>query len=94
MLAGGAPDHLYESKALTGQPMLKSSVTNFVHALIAVLAGNLAYFLLMPRLPARAQHVAFRLDLGLLVDFWLCLVAFGIIKTVAGRRTQSKLNKP
>ncbi len=31
------------------------------------------------------QHV----DLGMLVDFWLCLVIFGAIKTVAGRK-----NKP
>ena len=29
---------------------MKSSVKNFVHALIAVLAGNLVYILLMPRL--------------------------------------------
>jgi hypothetical protein len=73
---------------------MKTSTRNFVHALIAVLAGNLVYFLLMPRLPVRAQHVQFRLDLGLVVDFFFCLVIFGIIKTIAGDRKSSKLHNP
>jgi len=74
--------------------MPRKSVKNFVHALIAVLAGNIAYFLLMPHLPLRAQHIPLRLDLGLVVDFWFCLVAFGIVKAIAGRRKESKLHKP
>ena len=70
--------------------MSKSTVANFLHALIAVLAGNAAYFLLMPYLPPRARHVPPRLDLGMLVDFWFCLVALGIVKTAAGRRANSR----
>lgn len=66
----------------------KSTVANFVHALIAVLAGNAIYFLVMPTLPVPARHVAFRFDLGLVVDFWFCLVVLGIVKTVARRRTR------
>jgi hypothetical protein len=62
---------------------------NFIHALIAVLAGNGAYFLLMKYLPPRARHVPFQMDLGLVVDFWFCLVAFGVIKAVTGRRRRS-----
>jgi len=69
----------------------KPVVANFVHALIAVLAGNAAYFVLMPYLPPKAQHVIFRIDLGLAVDFWLCLVAFGIVKAVARWRRRSDL---
>ena len=57
-----------------------------MHALAAVLAGNAACFLLMKYLPLRARHMPFQIDLGLVVDFWLCLVAFGLIKTVASRR--------
>ena len=54
---------------------------NFTKSLIAVLAGNAAYFLLLaPRLPAAARHRAFDFDLGLLIDFWLCLVAYGLIE--------------
>jgi hypothetical protein len=61
---------------------------NFVQSLIAVLAGNLVYFLLMPHLPPAAQHhppAAWhhppQLDLGVLVDFWFCVVFLGAIKT-------------
>jgi hypothetical protein len=61
-------------------------VANFLHALAAVLLGNAVYFLLLPYLPAPARHVAFRIDLGVGVDFWFCLVALGIIKTISWRR--------
>ena len=60
-----------------------------MQALIAVVAGNAVYFLLIPYLPPRAQHVPMRLDLGTVVDFWICLVFFGITKTIAGRRRPS-----
>jgi len=55
---------------------------NFVQSLIAVLAGNLVYFLLMPHFPPAARHNPMKLDLGVLVDFWFCLVFLGIVKTV------------
>ena len=71
----------------------RNTVANFVQALIAVVAGNAAYFLLLPYLPAAARHVPLRLDIGLVVDFWFCLVAFGIVKTVVGRSRQSRLHK-
>jgi hypothetical protein len=32
----------------------------------------------------------FQIDLGLVVDFWFCLVVFGLIKTMAGRKGDSK----
>ena len=60
--------------------MSKRVVANFVQALLAVLAGNAAYLLLMPHLPPVARHTPFRMDLGLLVDFWLCLLAFAVSK--------------
>lgn len=59
----------------------KPARVNFVQSLIAVLAGNLVYFLLMPHLPPAARHIPPRLDLGVLVDFWFCLVFLGAIKT-------------
>jgi hypothetical protein len=67
----------------------KLAVANFVQALVAVLAGNVLYFLVLPHLPPQARHVPPRVDLGMLVDFWFCLVIFGAIKTVAGRRNRS-----
>jgi hypothetical protein len=69
---------------------MSKSVANFVHALAAVLAGNAVYFLLVKHLPPQARHVPFQIDLGLVVDFSICLVAFGVIKTVAGRSRKSR----
>jgi hypothetical protein len=71
----------------------KSSVTNFVEALVAVLAGNAAYFLLLPSLPPQARHVPLQIDLGLVVDCCFCLVAWGIVKAVNRRKRQSKPGK-
>jgi len=73
---------------------MSKSTANFLHALVAVLAGNAVYFVLESHLPARARHVPFRIDLGIIVDFWFCLVAFGIIKTVAGRRRAARHDRP
>ena len=62
--------------------MSKSSVTwNLLQSLLAVLLGNATYFVLMPSLPQVARHRLFQVDLGLLVDFWFCVAAFGLIKT-------------
>ncbi|HYA25526.1 MAG TPA: hypothetical protein VEF05_15290 [Terriglobales bacterium] len=72
---------------------MSKSADNFLHALVAVLVGNAAYFLLEKYLPPRAHHVPFKIDLGMVVDFWFCLVVFGIIKTVAARTRSSKLHK-
>jgi hypothetical protein len=65
---------------------MSKATANVMHALAAVLAGNAAYFLLMKYLPPRVRHVPFQIDLGLVVDFWLCLVAFGLIKAAARPR--------
>lgn len=61
--------------------MSKQGIVNFVQSLVAVLLGNLLYFLLMPHLPPAARHVH-KYDLGVVVDFWICLVIFGLIKTL------------
>ena len=65
--------------------MPKPRMVNFVQSLIAVLAGNAAYFAVMPHLPLAARHIPPRLDLGVAVDFWFCLVVFGIIKMASSR---------
>ncbi|HXJ90903.1 MAG TPA: hypothetical protein VMS18_29110 [Candidatus Binatia bacterium] len=62
--------------------MSKPSVlVNLLQALAAVVLGNVVYFLLVPSLPPVARHRTFRPDLGMLVDFWFCLVAYGLIRT-------------
>lgn len=47
---------------------------NFGLALLAVLLGNIVYFLLLPQLPRALRHEPFAIDLGLAFDFFLCLV--------------------
>lgn len=61
--------------------MSKPSVLiNLRHALCAIILGNVAYFFLAHFLPL-ARHRPFQLDLGLLIDFWFCVVAYGLIRT-------------
>ena len=55
---------------------------NFWRSLLAVLAGNLIYFALEPRLPPVVQHRAYALDWGLALDFWICLVVYGLVRLV------------
>lgn len=56
-------------------------LTNFIQALLAIVLGNVVYFILAPSFPPAARHQRFHTDLGLVVDFWFCLVAYGLIRT-------------
>ncbi len=50
---------------------------------VAVVAGSLLYFfVLMPHLPLAGRHRPFQIDIGLLVDAWVCLVLYGAIEWV------------
>ncbi len=65
----------------------RNTLTNFLDALAAVLAGNAIYFLLMPHLPLGMRHSLFKEDWGLLVDFVLCTIIFVGVK-LGLRRTR------
>jgi hypothetical protein len=56
------------------------TMKNLFDALVAVLAGNAIYFLLMPHLPGVVRHRLFKEDWGLLVDFAICTVTFAAVK--------------
>jgi len=56
-------------------------LVNFLQALLAIILGNLVYFALLPSMPPAARHRPFRLDLGTVVDFFFCVVAYGLIRT-------------
>jgi hypothetical protein len=58
-----------------------SVLANFLQALLAIVLGNVVYFLLLPSLPPIARHHPLRIDLGMALDFWFCLVAYGLIRT-------------
>ncbi len=48
---------------------------------VSVILGSLLYFfVLMPHLPPAARHQPFRLDWGLVVVAWICLVIYGLIE--------------
>jgi hypothetical protein len=70
-----------------GQPLGSTAVSkqsvrlNFLQALLAIILGNLVYFALLPSLPPIAQHHPRQYDLGMLLDFWFCVVAWGLIRT-------------
>ena len=75
--------------------MSKLSVSaNFLQSLLAVLPGNAAYYILMPSLPVAARHRLFEVDLGLVVDFWFCVVAFGLIRTAQWWRHRKEKGLP
>jgi hypothetical protein len=74
-------------------PVSKQSVAvNFVESLAAVLLGNAAYLLLSPYMPPLARHTVFKIDFGMLVDFWFCVVAFGVIKTARWWRNRKRVD--
>jgi hypothetical protein len=59
---------------------------NFFRSLVAVVSGNAIYFLLFPILPLAARHEPTRLDLGLVIDAWLCLAIYGVLALVSQYR--------
>jgi hypothetical protein len=62
-------------------PVSKSSVLlNLSQALAAIILGNVTYFFLAPFLHL-SRHRPFQFDVGLVVDFWFCAVAYGLIRT-------------
>lgn len=72
---------------------MKANLGLWVRYLVIILLGNGLYFSLLPYLPPAARHHLFRVDLGTVVDFWFCLVVFGILETAAylsSRRRNSK----
>lgn len=56
--------------------------SNFRRQLLAVLAGNLLYYLSYKYLPPVAQHHLYQIDWGLAVDFWMCVICYGIVRLI------------
>ncbi len=64
---------------------------NLLHSLAAVVVGNVVYFLVLwPLLPPAARHGIGRLDLGLAVDFWVCLAVYGVIALILRRKARTR----
>ena len=56
-------------------------IVDLLQALLAIILGNMGYFMLLPSLPQVARHQPFHFDVGVIVDFWFCVVAYGLIRT-------------
>jgi hypothetical protein len=54
----------------------------FWRSLAAIVAGNAIYFSIVNHLPLRAQHAPYQIDWGLAVDFWICLVCYGLVRLI------------
>ncbi|MGD0224526.1 MAG: hypothetical protein ABSF71_19525 [Terriglobia bacterium] len=52
----------------------------WIKFLVAILLGNALYFALSPHLPPAAQHRSWTVDLGTVVDFWMCLLVYGLLE--------------
>lgn len=63
----------------------RSVFVNFAQALLAIILGNIVYFLLLPSLPLVARHHRFHVDLGLILDFGFCFIIYGFILRIARR---------
>jgi hypothetical protein len=65
----------------------KCVLRRLLKQLAAIVVGNLLYFfVLMPHLTLAGRHHPFRIDIGLLVDAWVCLVLYGIIEWLDRKR--------
>ncbi len=59
-----------------------SIVRRWSEYLVAILAGNIIYLFAEPQLPATLQHHMPHVDLGLGLDFLICVTAYGAVRMV------------
>jgi hypothetical protein len=57
---------------------------NISVSLLAVLAGNVLYYLAMPHLPPMWQHRLLTVDLGLGLDFIFCVAVYIVVRAILG----------
>ena len=61
-----------------------STARRWAEYLVAVLGGNIIYLAIEPQLPAPLRHRMFQIDLGLALDFLICVLLYGLIRLVRG----------
>lgn len=74
------------NKPMATQKPSKSIFSGLGETFLAVVLGNILYFLGSPYLPERWQHELFRIDPGLILDFLICAAVFGLIRLIRKRR--------
>jgi hypothetical protein len=58
---------------------IKLDWRSFTKTFISVVGGNVIYFSIQQHLPVALRHKPFYLDWGIVTDFWMCLVLWGLI---------------
>jgi hypothetical protein len=61
-----------------------SAARRWAEYLVAVLSGNIIYLAIEPQLPIPFRHRMFQVDLGLALDFLICVVFYGFIRLARG----------
>ncbi len=61
-----------------------STARRWAEYLLAVLGGNIVYLAIEPQLPTALRHRMFQVDLGLALDFLICVALYGLIRLVRG----------
>jgi hypothetical protein len=61
-----------------------STARRWAEYLLAVLGGNIIYLAIEPQLPNPLRHRMFQVDLGLAIDFLICVALYGLIRLVRG----------
>jgi len=61
-----------------------STARRWAEYLVAVLGGNIIYLAIEPQLPNPLRHRMFQVDLGLAIDFLICVGLYGLIRLVRG----------
>ena len=59
---------------------MRAITRKWVKYLVAIILGQALYFTVSPYLPPAARHQQFRPDIGTLVDFWFCLLVYGLLE--------------
>ena len=57
-------------------------IRNWMKMMLAILLGNLFYFVTAPFLPEALTHNIFQLDAGLLLDMAICAVVYLVVRQV------------
>lgn len=65
-------------------PNQVSTARRWAEYLVAVLGGNIVYLAIEPELPALFRHRMFQVDLGLALDFLICVVLYGVVRLFRG----------
>lgn len=65
------------------EKQMSAHATRWLRWLVIILLGNGLYFAFLPYLPPPAQRHWSPFDLGTVVDFWFCLIVFGVFELIS-----------